>query len=492
MVLKVSHIRGEAENEFEKVPRVFWCDNWYFPGTKDVIPDGHDCCFMHYRGLPTRNGKRHPLYNYQVEILKQLSLHDLMCIIKSPKLGITELFLCWAIWKACVDPIWFRGKRQVMIIVATGMQNTAIMINRLKDIAKNPHHPLPIDEHRSDSKYEFTLNDVEFYAFPANNIDSARSKTEPALMLFDESAMFIHADDSVVKAAGEHYHGSIEDYKLVMVSTAGAEASGMMYDIVKGRDKRYKVIELTNPDKYGLPPHPDSGTSMYIKKTIDEDRKHPEFRRNYLGEWGYSKGGIFDAAELEKITVKYRIPTIRSCPGQTALAIDPAYGRGESKSGARFGMVGAFVQDGKIYVESVSDKESVGQKAAREMVMTQMNRGYDVLLIDAAEAGLCDDMDDLGYNVRRMNFGVLQRPANMQYLVDTEDLSYLEGMRMIDQLERLISQERIQVHPKFNSPLLEQLRGITKNDRGLPDKKKLRFDVGDCLQMIAYELKAYL
>ena len=445
---------------------------------------------MHYTGLPWRNGVQHPIYPYQMMILKYLIEHDLLCIIKSPKLGITELFLRWAIWKACTDATWY--KSQVMIVVATGMQNTNIMITRFRDILNNDFNRIPIDETKFDNRRGFTLNTVEFFAFPANNPEALRSKTNPKITILDEAAMFGLVDDSIVKTAAEHYIGSIADYKVAMISTAGKEASGMMYDIVHGKDPKYKVIELTNPDKYGLPPHPVTGTSMYIKKTIDNSRKDPEFGRNYLGYWGFSKGGIFDRGDLEQITVKYRIPSIKTCPGETVLAVDPAYGRGETKSGAEFAMLGAFVHKGKIYVESCSSQESIGQKTARDMIMTQMNRGYDTLCIDAAEAGLCDDMEDLQYNVRRMNFGMLQRSSNMRQLVDSEDLSYLEGMRMIDILERLIARGVVQIHPKFDSPLLEQLRGITKNDRGLPDKKRLRFDAADCLQQAVYHLKDYI
>ena len=489
--LNIDAIR-EDENIFIGIPRKFWCDNWYFPGTKDRIPDGHNCCFMHYTGMPWRNGVQHPIYEYQMRILKALIEHDYLCIIKSPKLGITELFLRWCIWKACTDPTWNKG--QVMIVVATGMQNTSIMITRFREILDNPFNKIPIDETKFDNKRSFTLNSVEFFAFPANNPEALRSKTNPKITILDEAAMFGLADDSIVKTAAEHYIGSIDHYKIAMISTAGVEASGMMYDIIHGKDKKYHVIKLTDPSKYGLPRHPVTGTSMYIESVLKELRKDPEYRRNHLGEWGYSKGGIFDPDDLDQITVRYMIPNIRACPGETVLAVDPAYGKGETKSGSEFAMVGAYVKDGKIYVESCMTQVSIGQKRARETIMTKMNTGgYDALCIDNSQPGLCDDMEELGYNVYRMNFGVLQRRGNMIEVIGDEDEDkYLEGMRMIDVLERLVARGVVQIHPKFDHPLLQQLRGITKNDRGLPDKKKHAFDAGDALEMAVWHLKDYL
>lgn len=43
----------------------------------------------------------------------------------------------------------------------------------------------------------------------------------------------------------------------------------------------------------------------------------------------------------------------------------------------------------------------------------------------------------------------------------------------------------VRIHPRFQT-LIGQLRTVTYNDRGVPDKKKIAFDLGDCFLMAVW------
>ena len=482
-------------SEIPHVPKIFWCRHYYHPGTTTPIPDGAACCFNHYIGLPDREQfgldrkVRHPLYDYQEMILDAIEadLRRLYAIMKSPKLGMTEFWIRFALWKCLIDPVWEKG--QVVIVNATRQSESNLIIKRMKELCDNPHHPIPYDRGQN-TKSNFTVNKTEIFAFPAGNIDSIRSKENARFVLIDESAFFkMMESDSRVKDAAEHYFGSL-NYYLVFISTAGELAKGFFYNIVKypEQNKKYNVFEFTNPDKYGLPPHPESGTSMYSREMLEVHKLDPAYKRNYLGVWGAGSDTIFDHEILDYISSeRYRIERPRSF--NSVLGVDPAYGRGQSKVDARFALVGMYEKNGVIYTDFCGEHHQISESDGRVLIHRAMKRGYTTLCIDAAYPGLIKDLSKQ-YYVKPMNFAELQSGHKLEQVLGSDELKYEEGMKMIDVLERAVSEHKVRIHPDHGI-LLDQLRTIQRNERGLPNKKISRFDLGDCLEMGVYYLTRY-
>ena len=98
-------------------PNVFWCGHYNDPVTGVSIPDGNECCFNHWVGLPIRWGQRHPIYPEQEEMIDDVLKYLYVAIEKEPKRGITELFIRFALWMATKDDGWNDG--QVCITVST-------------------------------------------------------------------------------------------------------------------------------------------------------------------------------------------------------------------------------------------------------------------------------------------------------------------------------------------------------------------------------------
>ena len=489
--------KREPEVTTAPVPRTFWCGHWFEPGTKKVIPDGADCCFIHWIGLPVLPNKagvvvRHPLYHHQELIIERIIADDgrLYLIIKAPKLGITELWLRFAIWKSLVDPAWSSPPGQVVIVVGTGKKEAERMIRRCRDLMDNPHHPVRYDFDFNNAR-GFKLGKVEFVAQAVGNYEEMRSKTNMRLLLVDEGALTQMVDDTPVKMAAEHYR-AVGNYYLVFVSTAGRTTSSFMHDLQKNTNYNRFIFSV---DKgYGVTPHPESGTTILVPAELEKIKKEggATYRRDYLCIWGGGSGGIFDSDDLIRATRKYRIehPAVQQV---SALGVDPAYGMGEGRQGARFGLVGAYIKNDKIHVCEVHELKQPSQKQARDAVMRAADQGYTTVCVDSAEAGLCSDLEQSGYPVNRVNFAREQSPGNLKPLVkDDSDAGYMMDARMIDVLERNVARGNVVIHPKFDDPLIGQLRSITRNERGLPNKKLIRFDVGDALQMVVYELNNYL
>ena len=200
----------------------FWCGHYLDPN-KQPIPDGAECCFMHWRGLPRRWGKRHPLYSWEIRVVNDIRTGTkYIFVLKPPKLGATELFLSFAIWKALSDPSWTNG--QVGILVGTSIGETEQMIGRCKEIlavkdsngiikrnAKgDPIYRVPL-HYSYNNKKEFTVNTVRFMAHSAGHYDAIRAKPNMRMIIGDEIAFFIRRkeDQKEIRSAFEHNLDSI-------------------------------------------------------------------------------------------------------------------------------------------------------------------------------------------------------------------------------------------------------------------------------------------
>lgn len=466
----------------------YWCDNWFYPGTKDVIPDGDECCFNHAIGLPTRGRHpdgspvRHPIYDYQKLIIEMLIKFRLLWILKAPKLGITEFFLRWILFKAVSDPGWFSG--QVMMTAGMNQTTAARFIERMKQLCDNPFNPIeyPKKREKGTDKYntrnEFYINDLNIRAYPANNIDAIRSQPDPKLILVDEAAFFRMKDTERVKDAAEHYIGNTDPY-TVFVSTAGEAPIGVMYEIGEDENSKYQKLWLTDPDKYGLPKHRDSGTSIYDPITIESLRKEPSFRRNYLGEWGSGSGNVFNYADIEKIVEKYTIPDPHIY--ESALAVDPGFGA------SRFAILGGIYRDRVLYTAYEHQYERTNiPKALAEVVMC-MAHGYQKLLVDSNNPGIINTLRD-AHHLNPIPVGF--KDPGTGTVSHVRDRADPPELTMVEKLQRMMEAGRLRIHPAHRH-LLEDLRAIRYDDRGRLDKKAVSFDMGDCLRMLANYFYAY-
>ena len=420
----------EVEQDFSQIPKTFWCKHWFKPNTKEIIADGESCCFNHFIGLPARAGKtqiqRHPLYNYQEEILDCIDKDEqrLYWILKSPKLGITELWIRFMLHKCLTDPLW--ENCQCILTIGTKMSEAQRLITRCKNILHNKFNKIDYSVDEYNTKDTFTLNKSEIIVVSANNAGAIRSKENAKFIMVDEGAYVNNYTNNDVRGAAEHYMSSTYPY-IVFISTAGMSASGFMYEIGETLDSGYNKFEFLNPEKYGSVPHIESGTSIYDPEYLEFQKKSPLYEKDFLGRWGYGTGTIFDSDLLQEITTNYKIKS--PATNYSVLAVDPAYGAATSKSGARFGMLGMYIQDGICYVSDEWEFKHISELDAQKKIHTAMKRGYNALCIDVAVSGLIQDMENAGYYVIPMHFNPVKTNNIMEQVTGGEEPKYDQAMR---------------------------------------------------------------
>jgi hypothetical protein len=371
--------------------------------------------------------------------------------------------------QAEVNPNWYNG--QVAIVVGTRGEEANKMIERCKDmIAYRDEEDRPIRDsdgkllsrldisQEYNNKNEFTLNTVEFRAHPAENIDSIRSQANMRLILIDEIAFFKMVDQQKVRDAFEHYIGSSE-VKIILITTAGFAPGGVGYE-----------IEIEEPSIYrkhlydynvGLVVHPESMTSLYKKEDIDLLRGSTSFNRNMLGIWGYGAGNIYDSRTLDEVSKEmYKLPDISRLPN--ILSIDPAYGKVRDKLSSKFAGLGIYKMDGQFFTRSYFELEEPSDEEALARIRKEIKQyGYKALVCDGAFPGIIN---------------TFSKEINSYGIVYSEHLN-----DMTDNAQKIVSDLQVNIHPTHES-LLVQLRSIKRNEKGVPDKKQSRFDLGDCFQ----------
>lgn len=425
-------------------PSVFWC------GIYDN-PNGSICCFNHWVGLPERWGKRHPIYPYQEEIIQALKDKRYIWILKAPKLGITELFLRFALWKSLTDPIWQNG--QVAIIVATKSDEAETLIQRAKKMLDGRANL----KEGYNNKREFTVNTVAFKIHSADNIDSVRSKTNMRMIIIDEASFFRMIEQSRVREAVEHYIAATDLY-IVFISTAGESPEGVMYEIQEEENSIYHKIFL--PYELGLEPDQRSHTMIYDPELIKQAQNSRSFARNYMLSWISGEGNIFTHEEVDYIFSDFDIPT-----GQIIIAIDPAYGS------SNFGVVIGIMSNSILYVIFAKEyTRSTPTFMCGEVESLYKKYNCDICLCDGHYSGEIRDLKSRHLNIYPFEF-------------NTENKS-----NMITSSSERVQQKRIKILKRLKD-LGGQMKASKTDTKGHLDKHRMNLDMLECLMMICERVK---
>ena len=462
-----------------EVPKLHWCGH-YHKENKEVIEDGADCCFWHWIGLPQRWGIRHPAYPWQEKLFKEYYEEHLKYyyIGKVPKIGASRTWIGIAIHEALTNPDWING--QVGIVVGTGGNEAEKMIERCKELISYKDHrgvPLrdgtgnlitkfPINEDYNTKK-EFSINSVEFRAYPANNVDSIRSKENMKLEIVDEIAFFTMVEQQRVRDAFEHYIGN-SDVVIALITTAGKAASGVAYEI-ETEDPSIYSHHLLNY-QLGLVEHPESGTTLFNPTELEKLMNSSSWTRNYLRVWGHGAGNIYNSEIIDEISSEH-YPMVDVREFENVLGLDPAYGKVRTKTSSKFGGFGMWKQNGEYYERSAFELVEAAADDALERVKQEISTfGYKNVIIDGSQPEMIKAIAKIpGIHAYGVNYA-------------THSLSMTDGAA------DAVHQKKVHLSPN-NQEIKNQLKSVNRNDKGLPNKDLSRFDMGDAFQQCIHHFE---
>lgn len=384
--------------------------------------------------------------DYEQRLIEDLKKHKLLWVKKATGLGLTTFLLRYMAW-LCLkdDSLKEQGRNEMFIVTGPSIDLAIDLISRIKDL---------FGKDKFDTKETVVvLNNVVIKAYPSHHVSTMRGKN-PSFLLIDEADFFPPGQQQEVRTIAERYIAK-SDPIIALVSTPNLP--GGLFDQMEREDQMYHKVFL--PYTVGL------GT-IYWPEEIEQAKKSPSFEREYNLKYGYGIGNIFPYQLVDACVEQYNLALSGS--SETVLLVDPAYG--EDESGSKFGMVGMEKRsDGLIYVTLAEQMTRASPSAMLDRIAELAKTYYHHVRVDGHYKGEIRDLKERGVYARPVEFS-----------------KTLSEMTIVS--AQAVKERKVRIHPAF-SDLVYQLKAVEFNEKGHPDKKKLRFDLGDCFLMGCHYLK---
>ena len=307
--------------------KLFWISDPSKHKSKDRATKGA-CCFNHIIGLPKKDGKRKPLFDYETMLYRALLkpgflnsststgniLHAFkekhLWVKKATGLGVTEFMLRFMAW-LCLRNDDYRGAQ--MVIVTGPNQELAIkLIKRMKALFE----PLGITFDSKETVLE--LNGCSIEAYPSNHLDAFRSLTNPKFILLDEGDYLPKFQQDDVRHVSERYIAKSDPF-IVLVSTPNAPGGLFQKTEQEPFDTCiYKKVFLDYT--YGL-------DKIYSKAEIEKTKASLSFEREYCLKYQGLIGNVFSQQSIELCQKIEYNPSQINPHAKKSIGLDPSFGR---------------------------------------------------------------------------------------------------------------------------------------------------------------------
>ena len=337
---------GEGQSQKLRIKlerKPFW--EWDYTKHKDKGKSQKgQCCFNHIIGLPKKDGKSKPMFDYEMLLFKSLTepayLNSLtsgniafpfkdkhLWVKKATGLGVTEFMLRFMAW-LCLRNDDFKGSQ--MVIVTGPNQELAIkLIKRIKALFE----PAGIAFESKETVIE--LNGCSIEAYPSNHIDAFRSLTNPKFILVDESDFLPKFQQDDVRHVAERYIAKSDPF-IVLVSTPNAPG-GLFQKIEQESFDTCIYKKIFMDYTYGL-------EKIYSRQEIDKARMSPSFEREYCLKYQGLIGNVFSPSSIELCQKIEYNPYEINPHAKKSIGLDPSFGS------SKFGIVATQLIDTKIQV----------------------------------------------------------------------------------------------------------------------------------------------
>ena len=329
--------------------------------------------FNHIIGLPQKDGKDKPLYDYEQIIFDSLVTqtgNKHLWIKKATGLGVSELMLRFMAW-LCLKDNALSGS-QMCIVTGPRIDLAIALIDRMKKLFANTNSKgLATVFDTKETVIE--LNGVKIEAFPSHHLDAMRGLPNVSFILLDEADFFPPGQQQDARDVSERYIAKSNPY-IVMVSTPNAP-EGLFEGIEKESEDTclYKRIFLDYT--YGI-------GKIYTAEEIRKAKASPSFEREYNLKYLGKIGNVFHTKEaaIEKGR-KYNPDDFTTFYSFTSrsMGIDPAYGS------SAFGIVVTQWVDGFVQILYAEEYQRPDYNEMLSVAYGLMSKyGIDMVYVDGA------------------------------------------------------------------------------------------------------------
>ena len=439
------------------------------------------CCFNHMIGLPVKNSKKMPLFDYEQEILDSLQDTKYLWIKKATGLGITEFMLRYIAW-LCLRDDKLKGSH-ICIVTGPRIDLAITLVERIKGLFPT----MTFDTRET----VVLLNEVKIEAFPSHHLDAMRGLPNVSFILLDEADFFPIGQQQDARNVSERYIAKSNPY-IVMISTPN-RPFGLFEQIEKEKKSIYHRIFL--PYTVGL-------NKIYTIEEIEAAKQSPSFEREYNLSYiaGLEGGDAFHERDIQKAIELGKMlgdPTTldnnailrrgNSRLRETrVLAADPGFGS------SSYGLCVLGLSNGCIqilYADELGPRPDFNNAISKTLYLYDFYE-CKCILVDAANSAVISALKrELGERTDYLSH-IAQLKAGWH--VDNNDITGLkrhmrvipvsfgagESKNMLTTAQVYLSQGGVAIHPKFDK-LIMALRTATilvVGTDGTLDKELTQFD----------------
>lgn len=323
-----TYVTDEIKEKLDAIRGMpFWINN---PNEHQTAYElrGRKCCFNHYVGEPWKNGRPHPMYDYEINIFRLMfeELKRHIYVKKSRGLGITEFILRMMAWLPLYSDT-LKGKQMAIVTGPRQRTSEGLMI-RMKALFKTR---LNIDFPYNSTT--LILNGCRILVHPSRNVAALRGQEDLQFIFIDEADFFPRGDQDNVRDAVEGYIGKTDP--IIMLVSTPNEPNGLFQRIenepTEEQIRKQKIIN-TLPCLYErlYYDYTIGEGKVYSPENIMEAKKSASWLREYCLQYGYGTGTIFSMGIMDDIKAlgeRYRSDYTKVNPyTMKSMGIDPAFG----------------------------------------------------------------------------------------------------------------------------------------------------------------------
>ena len=238
--------------------------------------------FNNIIGLPVKNGKEYPIFDYELDVVKAIEQHRNIWIKKASGIGATELILRYLAWKILSSSEL--EHKNVFIVSGTHSFHAHDVKERLENLFRNKFPLLQLESKFTD----LWIKNTNIKIFPSRNSKDLRGYTDVSYLFLDEADYWLDSEVSELLHAITRYEEK-SNCTTIMVSTPN-KPDGLFASIEKDPNSKYHKIILDYTVGLGKIYDP-----LEIKKKMNE----PEFQREYAGHYLGKVGNLFSEFQLK-------------------------------------------------------------------------------------------------------------------------------------------------------------------------------------------------
>lgn len=247
----------------------------------EFLIENGNCCFNHIIGLPEKNDKSYPLFDYEKLIFDTIENNQNTWILKSRGIGVTTFMIRFFAWKILSSSEL--DHKSIFIVSGTREEHA----NYIKEKLQQLFETFPI---RLESKYtELWLKKTWIKVFPTKNIKDIRGYFETSYIFVDESDYLEESiQDELIHAISPYEEKS--NCKIILCSTPN-RPDGLMQTIENDPNSKYYKLKLGYT--YGL-------DKIYDRQFIEKKKLEPEFEREYNLKYLGKIGNVFNPLQIDE------------------------------------------------------------------------------------------------------------------------------------------------------------------------------------------------